>query len=73
MTRTLQSIQTFFLDLSRPLAAHWQRLPHRLRLLLMYQDNPIPASVGKNFFWRNRTCPADTAFLADFRFFFAKG
>ena len=32
----------------------------------MYQDNPIRASVGENFFRRNRTCPSDTAFLADF-------
>jgi hypothetical protein len=32
----------------------------------MYQDNPIPASAGKNFFWQNRTCPADTSVLADF-------
>src|SRR5438874_13610847 len=26
-----------------------QRLPHLLRLLLMYQDNPIPASASGNF------------------------
>src|ERR1043166_8556289 len=26
-----------------------QRLPHLLRLLLMYQDNPIRASNGENF------------------------
>jgi hypothetical protein len=32
----------------------------------MYQDNQNRASVGENFFRRNRTCPADTAFWADF-------
>jgi hypothetical protein len=30
----------------------------------MYQDNPIPASIGENFFRQNRTCPADTLVLA---------
>lgn len=29
-----------------------QRLPHLLRLLLMYQDNPNRASVGEIFFWQ---------------------
>jgi len=27
-----------------------QRLPHLLRLLLMYQDNPFRASASRNFF-----------------------
>jgi hypothetical protein len=50
---------------------HIQRLPHLLRLLLMYQDNPNRASASRNFFRQNRTCPADTAVLADFpRFLF---
>jgi hypothetical protein len=31
----------------------------------MYQDNQNRASASRNFFRRNRTCPADTAFLAD--------
>jgi len=46
-----------------------QRLPHLLRLLLMYQDNPNRASASRNFFRQNRTCPTDTAFLADFQGF----
>jgi hypothetical protein len=32
----------------------------------MYQDNPIPASLGGNFFQRNRTWPNNTAVLSDF-------
>src|SRR4051794_28360075 len=43
---------------------HIQRLPHLLRLLLMYQANPIRASPSGIIFLENGSCPGDTGFLA---------
>lgn len=64
-----QRIQPLFAQAPR---CHSQRLPHLLRLLLMYQDNLIPATPSGIIFLKNSSCTAKTAFLTDFRLFFSR-
>jgi len=51
-----------------------QRLPHLLRLLLVYQANPIPATPSRIIFLDKEFMSTEIAFLADFQgFLFANG
>ena len=46
-----------------------QRLPHLLRLLLMYQDNQNRASASRIIFQENGSCTVKAAFWANFWIF----
>jgi hypothetical protein len=55
----------FFSPVPAP-SLHTQRLPHLLRLLLMYQDNVIPATPRGIIFLENGSCTQQYRVLADF-------
>jgi hypothetical protein len=73
MTRTLQSIQTFFLDFCPGPSLHNTAAATSLTSFINVSGQPYSRKRWQKLFLMNRTCPADTAVLADFRVFLAKG